>query len=123
MSDYDYCGTDDPENIICNELDDGAAGATVMKAFDDLGFVVVRKDELSSLRADKDKLVEALAQALANCGLGTHAPPSKEEIAKAICCPGCGCLREDDCWAERPEIVRQARAVLALFGKTGGKTS
>ena len=43
-------------------------------------------EEISLLRADKDKLVEALAQALANCGaLRSPALPSEEEIARAIC--------------------------------------
>ena len=82
-----------------------------MKAFDDLGFVVVRKDELSRLHAENEKLRAALR---------APALPSEEEIEKVICCPR-GCSREDDCWAEMPEIVRQARAVLALLGKTGGE--
>jgi hypothetical protein len=80
------------------------------------------RDELSCLRADLQKQRLAL-----------HAPalPSEEEIAKAICCPPrsafdghlYGCLCEDDCWAERPEIVRQARAVLALLGKAGSDSA
>ena len=73
-------------------------------------------EEISLLRADKDKLVEALAQALANCSLGTPALPSEEEIARVIVrtCEDVG-ENEDEFCSDRMAMA-SARAVLALIG-------
>ena len=64
------------------------------------------ESELSRLRAEKDKLVEALAQALANCGaaLRALALPSEEQIVDFF--------HEH----ERLTFPQQARALLALLG-------
>ena len=82
------------------------------------------ESELSRLRAEKDKLVEALAQALANCGAALRAPalPSEEEIARVIIrtCEDVG-ENEDEFCSDRMAVA-SARAVLALFAKSKGCT-
>jgi hypothetical protein len=80
-------------------------------------------DEIFRLRAEKDKLVEALAQALANCGaLRSPALPSEEEIARVIIrtCEDVG-ENEDEFCSDRMALA-SARAVLTLIAKSKGCT-
>ena len=88
--------------------------------------------ELSRLRAEKDKLVEALALALANCGaLRSPVLPSEEEIARIIC-GTCDVTRTNDGTFEQKYVcevvidcdccMAKARAVLALLARSKGCT-
>jgi hypothetical protein len=64
--------------------------------------------------------VKTIVRNMASEDAGTAAAPSKEDVARAICCPWPnGCVRPDDCQAGKRAVENdQTKAVMALLRRS-----